>query len=174
MSIVSADIEYRYSGGAGNTDPAAALGGAMSTAGGGTIDDNVANDLWANVTSAQASAGATEYRGFYIKNAHATLTFQDARLYISSDTTSATEELDIGIAAEAVDVNMATIANGTTAPTAVVFTHPASYAAGLQLNSSTGLAAASKQGVWIRRTVTAGTTAVTGNTGTLRAEGYTS
>ena len=173
MSIVASDIEYRYSGGSGNTDPTACLGGAMSTAGGGTIDDNVQNDLFTDVTAAQALAGRTDYRGMYFKNAHATLTYSDSRVYITSNTTSTTDEIDIGLAVEAVDVNMATIANVTTAPTSVVFSHPTNYATGLALNSTTGLAAGSKRGVWLRRTVDAGTTSQTANSMTLRAEGYT-
>lgn len=173
MSIVAADIAYRYSGGAGNTDPNACLGGAISTAGAGSIDDNVKNDLFDDVSSAQALAGSVEYRGFYIRNdTGGGLTLQDARIYVSSDTTSADDELDIAIAVEAVSVTMGTIANEGTAPVGPVFSHPTSYAAGLQLNAATGLAPAAFRGVWIRRTVNAGA-ASTSDTGTLKVEGQT-
>lgn len=145
----------------------------MSTLAGGTIDDNVANDLFDNVTAAEAAAGSIEYRGFYIKNAHATLTLTDARIYISSDSTSATDELDIAIASEAIDVTMGTIANETTAPSGPTFSHPTTYSAGLAINSTTGIAAGSKRGVWIRRTVTAGSNPIAANSCTLRVEGYT-
>ena len=174
MSIVAADIEYRYSGGAANTDPTLCLGGAMSTAGGGTIDDNVQNDVFTDVTAAQALAGLIDYRGFYVKNAHGSLTYSDARIFITSNTTSATDEVDIGIAVEAVNVTMATIANVTTAPTSVVFSHPVDYATGLPLNSTTGLTFGSKRGVWARRTVNAGSSSQTANSMTWRTEGYTS
>ena len=176
MAIVAADIKFRYSGGAANTSAAASLGGIMSTDAGGTIDDNVANDLFDNVSSAESAAGDTEYRGFYVENGHGTLALQNARVYVSADTTSATEELDIAIADEDVDVTMETIANESTAPTGPTFSHPTTYAAGLNLNTgtpATGLVAGSQRGVWIRRVVNSGTAAVTANTGTIKAEGDT-
>jgi hypothetical protein len=168
VSIVAGDIEVRYSGGAGNTSAAAALGGAMGTAAGATIDDNVANDLWPDVGTAEQAAGSTKYRGMYVKNNHGTLTLQDARFYITNF-----NELDVGIAVEAVNVDMATIANETTAPTSVSFSHPGTYGAGLQLNGSTGLAAGARRGVWNRRTIALGATAGTRNTETFNVEGAT-
>lgn len=168
MPIVASEIEFRYSGGSANTDPNAALGGAISTAGGSTVDDNVANDLFDNVSSVEQAAGDTEYRGIYIKNTNASLTLQDARAYVTSFA-----ELDIGVAVEAVSTSMATIANESTAPTSVTFTHPATYAAGLQLNSTTGLAPAAYRGLWVRRTIALGATPGTRTTETLNAEGAT-
>ena len=176
MPIVAGDIEFRYSGGAGNTSAAASLGGAISTAGGGTIDDAVKNDLWDDVSSGESTAGDTEYRGFYIKNAHGTLALQNAKVYISVLTTSADDEFDIAVAQEDVNVTMATVANESTAPTGPTFTRPTTYAAGLDLNTgtpATGLTAGSWRGVWIRRTVTAGAGAITNNSGTVKAEGDT-
>lgn len=173
MSVVAADIAFRYSGGAGNTSAAAALGGAISTAGGGTIDDAVKNDLFDDVSSAETVAGDIEYRGFYIKNENGSTALTDAKIYVSSDTTSATEELDIGIAVEAVNVTMGTIANESAAPAGVTFTHPTTYAGGLALNSSTGLTAGSFRGVWVRRSVTALTAAQANNSGTLAVQGDT-
>ncbi len=176
MPIVAADIVFRYSGGASNTAAGSSLGGIMSTVAGGVIDDNVANDLFDNVSSAESAAGDTEYRGFYIENTHGTLALQTARVYVSADTTSATEELDIAIADEDVNVAMETIANESTAPVGPVFSHPTTYAAGLNLNTgtpATGLTAGSERGVWIRRVVNASTAAVSANTGTIKAEGDT-
>lgn len=172
MPIVASDIEFRYSGGSGNTSANACLGGAISTAGGGTADTGVKNDLFDDVTSSEAAAGSVEYRGIYVKNNHGTITLEDARIWVSSDTSSASDELDIGVAVEAVNASMATIANETTAPTSVVFSHPTTYAGGLALNGSTGLTAGSFKGVWVRRTVTAGAGAAS-VTGTLSVQGNT-
>jgi hypothetical protein len=168
MAIVATDIQFLYSGGSGNASANACLGGAISTAGGNSVDDNVANDLFDDVSSAEQAAGRVEYRGIYIKNNHGTLTLQDARAYV---TTFA--ELDIGIAVEAVNVTMATIANETTAPTSVTFAHPATYSAGTQINSSTGLAPAATRGLWVRRTITAGAASGVRSTETLNVEGAT-
>lgn len=168
MAIVAADILFPYSGGAANTSANACLGGIISTAGGGLLDDNVANDLFDDVTSAEQAAGDVEYRGVYCRNNHGTLTLQDARAY-----TTTQAELDIGVAVEAVSVTMATIANESTAPTSVTFSRPANYAAGLQLNGSTGLAPAAYRGIWVRRTITAGAASGTRSTETIAVEGAT-
>lgn len=173
MSVVAADIEWRYSGGAANTDPNACLGGAISTAGAGLIDTNVINDLWDNVSAAETAAGDTEYRGFYIKNTNGSSTFTDCRFYFSSDTTSATEELDIALDAAAVTTSMSTIANESTAPSGPTFSHPTTYAGGLALNTTTGLIAGAYKGLWMRRVVNAGTAAQAANAATCVCEGTT-
>lgn len=172
MAIVAADIEWRYSGGAANTDPNAALGGAISTAGGGVIDNAVKNDLFDDVSPAEATAGDTEYRGIYVKNNHGTLTFQDCRVYHSADSASASDVLDIAIADEAINTTIETIANEGAAPVGPAFTHPTTYAGGIALNGATGLAAAAYRGLWVRRTISAA--APSGSiTNTLRVEGQT-
>lgn len=170
MPIVASDVEFRYSGGSTNTSAAASLGGAMSTQAGGTIDDNVANDLFDNVAANEASAGDTEYRGIYVKNNHGSLTLQDARVYF----TSAADDLDVALADEAVNSTIETIADEGTAPVGPVFSHPTTYAAGLQLNSATGLTAGSNKGLWVRRTIPAAAGAETNHTETIRIEGLTS
>lgn len=169
MPIVAADIEWRYSGGAGNTDPNAALGGAISTAGAGVVDDNVLHDLFDAVSSAESSPGDTEYRGIYIKNNHGTLTLIDARIYF----TTASDDLDIALADEAAGSTMETIANESTAPVGPTFSHPASYAAGLQLNGAGGLTAGQIKGVWVRRVIPAAAGAESAHTETLKVEGDT-
>lgn len=55
MAIVSGDILYKLSGGSGNSDPNASLGGVISTT---TASTNVYDD----VGSAEAIAGDIEYR----------------------------------------------------------------------------------------------------------------
>lgn len=172
MPVAASDIQFRYSGGAANTSAAACLGGAMSTAGAGVVDDNVKNDLFDDVSSAETTAGDVEYRAIYIKNNHASIALTDASIYISSNSTSTTEEVDIALADEAVDTTIETIANESTAPVGPTFTHPTA-AGTLKLNSTTGLAAQSFKGVWLRRTVDAGTTAQANNAFTLAVTGDT-
>lgn len=167
--IVGTDIQWRLSGGAANANVNAALGGAMSST---SITDASNNNLFDDVSGAESLAGSIEYRGFYVRNNHGTLTLQDARIYISSATTSADTEFDIAIAVEAVNVTMATIANETTAPATVSFTRPTTYTGGLQINAATGLAAAANRGVWIRRTVNA-SAAAAADAGTIKVEGDT-
>lgn len=169
MAIVPTDIKWRLSGGASNTNVNASLGGAASST---DIADATADNLFDDVAGSEASAGDVEYRGFYIVNNHGSLALTNARIYISSATSSPGTEFDIGLAAEAVNVDMATIANESTAPAGVTFSRPTDYAGGLALNSTTGLVAGARKGVWIRRTVTAGAGAAS-DTGTLKVEGDT-
>jgi hypothetical protein len=172
LAIASTDIEIRLSGGAANTTPNSALGGAMGTAAGALIATNVANNLFDDVSGSESAAGMTDYRGIYVKNNHGSLTLQSSVIYISADTTSTSTELDLGLAAEAMNVDMATIPNETTAPSGITFSHPTSRATGLQLNGSTGLTAGSRRGVWVRRTVTAGASA-SADGGDIKVEGDT-
>lgn len=170
MAIASTDLELRLSGGTGNTTPGSALGGAMSTAGGGVVTSGGANNLWDDVSGAEASAGDIEYRGAYVKNAHGTLSLQGAVLWIDSLTSSPGTEFDLGLDAAAVGSDSSTtIANENTAPAGVTFSRPTSKATGL-LNAD--IPAGSKKAFWIRRTVTAGASAAS-DSGSIRLEGDT-
>jgi hypothetical protein len=172
MSVIASEIEWRYSGGAANTDPNACLGGAISTAGGGLVDDNVDNDLFDDVSAAETLAGDIEYRGIYIKNTNGTFALTDASIFCTVNTTSTTEEIDIALADEAVSTTIETIANESTAPVGPTFSHPVAHGT-LQLNGSTGLIAGAYKGVWFRRTVNAGTAAQAANTSTWKVQGDT-
>ena len=166
MPIVTADLATRLSGGAANSDPNASLGGAMSST---AFADNVANNLWDNVSGAESAAGDVEYRGFYVRNGHATLSWLAPTIWISTLTTSSDTEFDIALAAEAVNVQMATIANESTAPATVTFTRPTSKATGLVIAD---IPATQFKGIWIRRTVTAGAAAAA-DSGAFTIEGDT-
>lgn len=170
MPIVEADIEYRLSGGAANTTPANSLGGAMSTVAGGIITSGNANNLWDDVTGAESAAGDIEYRAFYVKNNHATITWQTVYFWISSLTTSADTEFDVALATEGVNVAIAeTLANEGVAPTGVTFTRPVTKVGGLSIGN---IPATQFKGLWIRRTVNTAAAAAS-DTGTLRCEGDT-
>lgn len=166
MPTAASDLEWRLSGGAANTDPNASLGGAISTAGGGLIADAVDNNLFDDVSSAETTAGDTEYRGLYLKNVHATITMQDIRVFF----TTAADDLDIALPSEAVNTSIATIANESTAPVGPTFSHPTTYAGGLALNSTTGLTAGSYRGLWVRRVVPAAAPGEAAHTETLKAQ----
>lgn len=171
MAVAATDVQHRYSGGTGNTDPNASLGGAMSTAGGGVVDNAVKHDLFDAVTPAEALAGDTEYRGILIKNNHATDPLTDARVYITAQPSIG--EIDVALADEAVTTAIETIASEAAAPVGPTFTHPTTYSGGLALNSTTGLVAQAYKGVWVRRSITAA--APSGSiTNNLKVEGTTS
>lgn len=170
MPIVPADIVFRLSGGASNTDPNAALGGAMSTAGGGVITTDVINNLWDDVSGAEASSGDTEYRAFFVENTHGSLTLTGAKIWISADTTSTDDEVDIALAGEGIASTIETVADESTAPVGETFSHPTTFAAGLSLGN---LAAGNEHGIWVRRTVNSSASAANANPYTLSVQGET-
>jgi hypothetical protein len=165
MAIASSDIKVYLSGGSGNTDPNAALGGAISTT---ELVDNTLHNLFAKVSAAEALAGSTKYRGIYIKNTHGTLTYEDAVAYISTNTTSTDTAATISVADEGKSASMQTIVNEDTAPIGEVFVTADGVANGLSIGS---LAPAEYWGVWIKRVVTAGATAFGADTLTLGIRG---
>lgn len=163
MAIISTDIQYRMSGGASNTDPAAALGGAKSSTSFST------NAIFDDVSSAEATAGDIEYRCFYIHNAHATLTLQGAKIWIQSQTSSSDTDVALALGGEGLNGTAETVANENTAPVGETFSQPSSFAGGLTIGD---LAPGDHYPVWIRRTVNAAAVSAT-DTWTVRVQGDT-
>lgn len=168
MAIVAGDIEYRLSGGASNADPNASLGGVIS--GTTEITDASVENLFDNVTGAESSAGDTEYRGFYVKNAHGTLTWQNVVIWINTETPSSDTLIDIALADEGVNVTMETIGNESTAPTGPSFTHPTNKGAGLAIGN---MAAGEFMGIWVKRVISSAAAAANADAAVLRCEGET-
>jgi hypothetical protein len=161
MPIASTDIDYLLSGGAANSDPALSLGGAKSSV-------NVVTDtLFDDVTSAEASAGDTEYRCIYVQNSHGSLTLLTARVFIQANTTGS--RIDIALGGEGVNGTAETVANENTAPVGETFSQPVDYAGGLALGD---LAPSDFFPVWVRRTIPAAAGSAT-DTYTLRVQGET-
>lgn len=88
MPILDTDLEYYKSS---NTD---SDGGTITAT---AITNAVLNNLFPDVTSAEALAGAIKYRKCFVKNNHGTLTWQNVVYWRSADTTSTTEEIWIGL-----------------------------------------------------------------------------
>lgn len=161
MPIISTDIQYRLSGGAGNTDVNASLGGAKSSTSVGTGLHN----LFDVVSSAEASSGDTEYRCVYVHNNHGTLTMQSAKIWIVSNTPSTDTSIEIALGSSAVNGTEQTVANETTAPTGVTFSAPASEGAALSIGD---IPAGQHKAVWIKRIVNAGAAAYNDDSATIR------
>ncbi len=162
MPISSSDIQFRLSGGSGNTDPAASLGGAKSSTAAGS-------NLFDNVSGAESSAGDTEYRCIYVHNNHETITLQTAVIWIQTNTPSADTTIEIGLDPAGLNGTAGTVANENTAPTGVTFSAPSSKPSGLSLGSPP---AGQHYPVWVKRIVTAGAAAAS-DSFTLRVEGDT-
>lgn len=162
MAIIASEIQYRLSGGAANSNPNAALGGIKSSTAWTTT-------LFDDVSSAEATGGSVEYRCFYVHNANSTLTLIAPKVWIVSNTTSATTTVAIGLGSSVQGGTEQTVANETTAPSAVTFTEPVDFAGGITLGD---IPAGGHRAVWIRRTVNAGTAAIA-DSFTIRVQGDT-
>lgn len=160
MPIISTDIEYRLSGGAANSDPDLSIGGAKSS----VVSPA---DLFDDVSGAESAAGDIEYRCLYVHNKHATLSLQNAVLWISSNTTA--NRIAVGAGAAAINATETAVANESAAPAGVTFSQPTNKAGGIALGT---IPAGQHKAIWLRRNVTAGASA-NNDSYTLRVEGDT-
>lgn len=166
MPITSTDLKFRLSGGAANSNPNASLGGAKSSTEIGTGLHN----LFDQVGSAETTSGDTEYRCFYVHNAHATLALENAVIYIQSNTPSGDTSVEIAVGSAAVNGTEQTVANESTAPTGVTFSSAANLGAALALGN---IPAGQHRAVWVKRIVNAGAAAYNDDQVTLRVQGDT-
>jgi hypothetical protein len=173
MAVVSTDLKWYYSGGSANADANASLGGEISSV---EITSNLLQNLFDNVSAAEASAGSTEYRCAYLKNTNGADTVNDMKLWISSNTPSTTTRVDIALdpagIGNGVSPGMATtIADETTAPSGVSFANspdPVDASTAIAIgNLTTGEC----QAVWFRRVVDSGTAALAHDPVTVTASG---
>lgn len=178
MPIVSSDILYKLSiktGSAGDSlaqaDPNASLGKYVSTT---QVTDATLHALFDVITGDENAASTADYRLIFVHNNHATLSLQNAVVWISADPgTGATLAISVDTTAASAKGSSSAqakeIANETTAPSSQTFTAPTTKGTGLSLGT---LAAGQVKGVWIRRTA-GNTAAVDADTATIRVEGDT-
>jgi hypothetical protein len=169
VPVASSDIDFFLSGGTGNTDPNASLGGARSTS--TEVADNVDNNLFDDVSGVEHTAGRVEYRCIYVRNSHGSIQLDSAVVWIQSDTSGTDSDLSIAVGTAAVNGTEQTVGNETTAPSGVTWSDAAvSRATGLALGN---LPAGQHKAVWLRRTITAGSTPQAADTCSIQAGGDT-
>ncbi len=160
MAIVASDILYKLAvktGSAGDSTsstPAASLGKYVSTT---EVSGTSLNNIFDDVSGAENAASTVDYRCIFVHNNHATLTLQNAVVYLSAETaggTNLTLAVD-NIAASAKgssSAQAAEIATETTAPSGVgSYSAPTTSATGLSLGNIT---AGQVRAFWIKRTAT--------------------
>lgn len=160
MPIISSEIKFYLSGGSGNSDPAASLGGAISTT------EVTGSTLFDTVSGAESAAGDTNYRCIYVKNTDGALTLFGSKIWLQTDSES---QLTIALGGEGMNGTAETVANEATAPSGETFSEAASEGAALSMGD---MDAGEYYPVWIKRVVTAGASAASA-TFTLRAKGDT-
>lgn len=162
MAIVNTDLKIRYSGGAANSDQSLSIGGTKSSV---EPTDNSLNNIFSDSQGTESLAGSIKYRLVYLHNGHGSLTAQNVRIYISTNSTSADSTWAIGLAAAGLNGTETAVANEDTAPAGVSFTTPTTYAGGL---APANIPFGQHFGVWYRRTETAGAVADDADTTTLK------
>jgi hypothetical protein len=174
MAIVASDIVKRLSvttGSAGDSTagtPAGALGKYVSTT---AVTDATPGNVFDDVSGAEAAAGSTEYRCIFILNNHASLTLYAATIAVQSETAGG------GTVTIALD-NIAASAKGSAGAQAAQIAGETSTPSGVGAFGSGpltigDLAPGQVRGIWLRRVVTAGASALNPDGVVLRVSGDT-
>lgn len=171
MPIVSSDVKFHLSGGASNTNPNASLGGVRSTT---EIVDNTVQNLFDNVTGTESAAGDTEYRCFYVKNGHGSITWETVVKWIEAEVAGGAN-VNIGLDpagnGDGVTTGVATtVVDESTAPAGVTFSAPTTKGTGLSIGN---LTFGQMRAVWVKRIVPAATPGQASDGADLRSEGDT-
>jgi hypothetical protein len=153
---MAAVLEWRLTGGAGNSDPNASLGGVMSST---QVSGTALNNLFDNVDADEASAGDVEYRAIDLYNSGDAAALA-VELWISTETGSTDSIIAIGE-----DAGTQSIANEDTAPSAptITFSHPLVGSKESIADISNG----SAQRIWLRRTISSSASNYTNDTVTI-------
>jgi len=156
---MAAILEFRYTGGATNSDPNLSLGGTSSSV---QLSTTALNNLFDDVSPAEASAGDVEYRAIDIYNS-GTATATVVSVYVDPETTSLDTQLDLG--PDALGSTLS-ITDESTAPTNITFAH---YNAVNKL-SVVDIPAGSYFRIWVKRIVNAGAANLANDQATLNVE----
>lgn len=151
---MASNLVFTLTGGAANAVPDDSLGGVGSSV---ELSATSLNNLFDDVSDAEAVAGDIEYRAIDILN-NGDAAASVVNFFFSTQTTSPFTSIQAGL-----DSTTQTIADENTAPSAVTFTEPT---AGAPL-AVADIAINGRQRVWIRRTVTAGAENLPDDLGTL-------
>lgn len=177
MAIIAADILFKLSvrtGSVGNSQagtPNTSLGKYISTT---EIVDATLNNIFDDVTGEENEASDVEYRCIFVHNSHATLTLENAVLWLSAEVSGG------AVAAIAVDDVAASaigsapaqadeVVDQSTPPSGESFSAPTSKGTGLSIGN---LLPGYCRAFWLRRTA-ADTGAVDADGATYRVEGDT-
>jgi hypothetical protein len=177
MAIVQGDLLFKYTGAsshdASQSDPDASLGNYRAS---NTITSGVDNNLFDDVTGEEASSGDTEYRAVGFLNSHGSLALTSCKTWIQVDTGNGEDDISFGVEAPSNEVNgfIQTIADESTAPSAISFSDATSKATGVDCPlGSNEVGAGEWFGIWWRRIISASASAAAAESCTIRVEGDT-
>jgi hypothetical protein len=177
MAIVQADLLFKYTGAASHdasqSDPDASLGNYRAS---NTITSGVDNNLFDDVTGDEASSGDTEYRAVGFLNNHGSLALTSCKVWIQVDTGNGEDDISFATEAPSNETNgfIQTIADESTAPTAVTWSDATSKATGQDCPlGSNEVGFGEWFGIWWRRVISAAASAAAAESCTVRVEGDT-
>lgn len=165
MPIVAGDILFKFSGASGT--PATSIGGAIHAT---SITDATLHNLFDVVSSAETTSGDTEYRCFYVKNNHGTLTLEAAKIWIETDTPAAGSDIEIALGTSAINGTEQTIVNESTAPTGVTWQSSAGVGNALTIGN---IPAGQHKAIWLKRVISAGAAAYNTDSCVIKVSGDT-
>lgn len=191
MAISASDIKKYLTGAASDggtqSDPDASLGDYRSST---EITDNSDNNLFDDVSGAEASDGDTEYRCICVKNEHGSLELQNAKVYLQEASVGTGNTISFAVetpaTANLTNGNAQTVANESTAPTVNDTAHNgagsgvsdwstgADYAGGVAVSQGdhdANLGVGEIIFVWIKRVIGSGASAASAVDFTIRVEG---
>jgi len=183
MALTSDDLDFYLSGagsdGGAQADPDASLGAYRSST---EITSGADNNIIDDTSGAEATAGDTEYRCIFVKNAGA-LPLTSAKVFMVA---TGNAESAISFAVEVPTASdstgyVQTIADESTSPTVNTgncsdWSTATTYAGGVAVNINahdTEVSAGEIIGIWIRRVVSAGASAAAAITASFTLQGDT-
>ena len=178
MAILQADLKFHYTGAssheAAQTDPDASLGDYRAVS---EITSGNDNNVFDDVSGAEASAGDTNYRAIGFHNDHGSLALTACVVWIEVDTGNG--EDDISFEVEAPSASEVTgaiedIGTETTEPAANTWSDATTKGTGKDCpNASNQVVVDGWFGIWLRRVISAAASAAAAETVTMRVEGDT-
>lgn len=199
MAIASTDLKKFYTQGTGGSSDGGAAGSAAVSLGGyrgsGEITSGADNNLFDDVSGAEAAAGDTEYRCFAFQNTHGSLSLTTAKVWFQADDANSDTTYSIAVERPAT-ANLTNgaaqiVATESDAPTVnttahngvgsgisnwVASTAAGSYANGVGVNQGSAgadLAPSDIIFVWVKRVIGASAAAAAAVSFTLRLQGET-
>lgn len=178
MAILQADLKFHYTGAA--THEAAQGDGDLSLGNYralDTITTGVDENVFDDVSGAEASSGDTEYRGIGFHNDHGTLPLTACVCWIEVDTGNGEDDISYKLEAPTVsDVTGAvqTIANESTEPTGGTWSDTTTKATGEDCPLTDNEVGVDEWFcIWLRRVISASASAQAAEAVTMRVEGDT-
>lgn len=159
MAIESSELKLRLSGGAANSNPAASIGGTISSV-------DMPTGIFANIPAADSSAGETYYRLVYVRNTDPALTAVGTKVWFSDVGDNADTTFSMGLATQGLNTEVTAIADEHTAPSpTVTFSTPTSAETALSMGD---IPTGQYYGLWLKCVIGASSSAYANDGFTVR------